>query len=308
MIECPNCKRENEDTYRYCLGCGGVLPQLEDAGTEGSQSQACSSCGIDVPPNFKFCGACGTPVLKSSMRVASAIPTAPAISDVSANPPIDQKIVGQKTIAGHLIVIKPDGTEGAKIPIDGKIILGRTSDYEVLKNDPFLSPKHATITPDGKEFVVKDLESLNGVFLRIKGETELEHEDQIRIGQELLVFQDIAKVNLVIAPTNDDTQTHGSPSPKTWGRLSLIAGPEVESRAFTLDSDEVILGREVGKVLFREDGFVSGKHARVSRVEKTFFLKDLGSSNGTYLRMKTERRVANGDLILMGQQLFRLDA
>lgn len=301
VIACPNCKRENEDTYRYCLGCGGVLPQAEAPAPEPTDSTACKSCGIDVPPNFKFCGSCGTPVA-AEISVGLASSTAPSIVE-APSPTVNPS----DSAAGYLIVIKPDGSEGAKIPIAGEVVLGRSSTYDVLKNDPFLSPNHASITPIGNEFLVKDLDSLNGVFLRIKGEVELHHNDQIRVGQELLEFQNLEKANPITPNAIDDTQGHGSDASKVWGRLSLISGPEVESHGYVLDSDDVIIGREVGKILFREDGFVSGKHAKVSKVEGAFFLKDLGSSNGTYLRMKTEQRITKGDLVLMGQQLFRLD-
>ena len=35
-------------------------------------------------------------------------------------------------------------------------------------------------------------------------------------------------------------------------------------------------------------------------------LTDLGSSNGTFVRIKTERDLRSLDEILMGQQLFRI--
>jgi hypothetical protein len=35
-------------------------------------------------------------------------------------------------------------------------------------------------------------------------------------------------------------------------------------------------------------------------------LTDVGSSNGSYIRVRGERTVRNGDLLLIGQQLFRL--
>jgi len=306
VIACPNCKRENEDTYRYCLGCGGVLPQPEEEKKEVEEDapKACVSCGTDIPPNFKFCGACGTPVA-GELSVGLATTTDPSISE-TAMVKGSAATFSDESVIGHLIVIKPDGSEGAKIPISGEVILGRSSEYEVLKNDPFLSPKHASITPVGNEFLVKDLSSLNGVFLRIKGEVELRHKDQIRVGQELLEFHDLSQVDPISAPAIDDTQGAGSKGP-AWGRLGLVAGPDVESRGFVLDSDEILVGREIGKILFREDGFVSGKHAKISHSDGAFFLKDLGSSNGTYLRMKTEQRISRGDLVLMGQQLFRLD-
>jgi hypothetical protein len=35
---------------------------------------------------------------------------------------------------------------------------------------------------------------------------------------------------------------------------------------------------------------------------------DLGSSNGSFVRLRDEHQVASGDILLMGQQLFRIDA
>ncbi len=305
MIACSNCKRENEDTYRYCLGCGGVLPKAEQpapSAAPATEATPCLSCGADIPPNFKFCGACGTSVAEAGAALSSPAPAKVDATSKPAPAPSDAAAVA------HLIVIKPDGSEGAKIAITGEIILGRSSTHDVLKNDHFLSPEHASIKPVGNEFLVKDLGSLNGVFLRIKGKVEIRDADQIRIGQELLEFQTADGLKPIQPSPIDDTKAQGSRTQAVWGKLSLIAGPDVESLAYTLDTDEAIIGREVGKILFREDGFVSGKHAKVSKLDNSYFLKDLGSSNGTYLRMKTEQRIAKGDLVLMGQQLFRLDA
>jgi hypothetical protein len=36
------------------------------------------------------------------------------------------------------------------------------------------------------------------------------------------------------------------------------------------------------------------------------FLTDLGSSNGSFIRLSAEAELANGDVLLMGQQLFRI--
>ena len=37
------------------------------------------------------------------------------------------------------------------------------------------------------------------------------------------------------------------------------------------------------------------------------FLTDLGSSNGSFVRLMAETEVINGDVLLMGQQLFRVN-
>ena len=67
-------------------------------------------------------------------------------------------------------------------------------------------------------------------------------------------------------------------------------------------------GRERGDVLFPEDGYVSGLHCRIARGQDgAVYLTDLGSSNGTFIRLRSEPSVASGDMLLMGQQLFRVD-
>jgi pSer/pThr/pTyr-binding forkhead associated (FHA) protein len=67
------------------------------------------------------------------------------------------------------------------------------------------------------------------------------------------------------------------------------------------------MGRERGDILFPEDGYVSGTHARISLGQERVTLADLGSSNGTFLRIRGERKLPAAAFILMGQQLFRIE-
>lgn len=302
MIICPNCNRENEDEYKYCLGCGTVLPRPAPAAPSPASmpepALGCVNCGASIPPNFKFCGECGTPV-PAAMPPAASKP-APA-GPLSTHPGVPN--AGDRI--GDLVVIKPDGSEGARIELNnGEVRLGRLSEHDVLASDPFLSPHHASLISSNNSFVLRDADSLNGVFIRITADVEIQDGDYIRIGQELLRFS--------LIPTSSDrpegaTLSVGSPDQGYWGRLALICGPEMESRAFVFSNDEITLGREIGDILFRDDGFVSGRHACLTKVDGRVFLKDLGSSNGTYVRIRGERHIGNGDLILMGQQLFRVE-
>ncbi len=107
-------------------------------------------------------------------------------------------------------------------------------------------------------------------------------------------------------PLDDGTDVMGSPNPGYWGRLALIVGRDQDGSAFPLFGDSVTLGRERGDILFPEDGYVSGQHARVELRDGRVFLRDLDSSNGTFVRVRGERAVKPGAAILMGQQLFRI--
>ena len=330
MIECPNCGRENEDEYKYCLGCGSVLPRPkpEPAVSSGPELVDCPHCSEQVPSTFKFCGACGGQI-KAPPRAAETSQQASASSGPSGQPssqasspsapaPTPEARRDMKTEislhtpaeVGRLVVIKPDGSEGAKIPlVEGEVELGRDSEHEVLSADPFLAPHHASVIYRDGGFVLRDLGSTNGTFVRIASEIELNDGDHIRLGQELLVFRSFGAIEPMRPKQADDkTLAGGSPDHGIWGRLALVHGPDLETRAFVFSDDEITIGRETGQILFRDDGFVSGRHARISKVEGKAFLKDLGSSNGTYIRIRGDRPLEPGDLVLMGQQLFRLEA
>jgi pSer/pThr/pTyr-binding forkhead associated (FHA) protein len=204
---------------------------------------------------------------------------------------------------GRLILIRPDGSEGGVHPLmDGENLIGR-GQGSLFDGDLYLSPRHAEflLGPDG--LVVRDLRSLNGVFLKISTEEPLESSDVFRIGQELLRFEVISQP----VPLEDGTEVAGTPNPGFWGRLSVIVGRDVDGSAFPLFGDAIVLGRERGDILFPEDGYVSGTHGRISLRDGRVYLADLGSSNGTFLRVRGERKIAAGTFILMGQQLFRAE-
>jgi pSer/pThr/pTyr-binding forkhead associated (FHA) protein len=96
----------------------------------------------------------------------------------------------------------------------------------------------------------------------------------------------------------------GSPNPGYIGRLSTVIGRNSIGEAFTIPPDGLHLGRERGDVTFPEDGYVSGLHCRIYKKDKTVFLTDVGSSIGTFLRVVGEQQLRNGELVLIGQQLF----
>jgi pSer/pThr/pTyr-binding forkhead associated (FHA) protein len=202
-----------------------------------------------------------------------------------------------------MTLIRPDGTEGGSHDLrPGENKLGR-SFGAVFENDGYLSPIHAQLDIRGSGAMVRDLDSLNGVFVKMTQEEELTSGQIIRIGQELLRFEVIAQPE----PTPDGTELMGSPNPGYWGKLTVIIGRDVTGAAFPLLGDSCTLGRERGDINFPDDGYVSGLHARVSLRDGRVFLADLGSSNGTFIKVNGERAIGHESFVLLGQQLFRLN-
>jgi len=134
-------------------------------------------------------------------------------------------------------------------------------------------------------------------------------EEEIAPGQILRIGQELLRFDLIEAPepVADGTEVMGSPNPGYWGRITVIIGKDVDGSAFPLLGDSITLGRERGEINFPDDGYVSGLHARVTTRDGRVLVSDLGSSNGTFVKVKGERELHDESFVLMGQQLFRLN-
>lgn len=254
-----------------------------------SALRRCPSCGSDVAPSFRFCGTCGFRMDEPSAPVQ--MPSTPSAVPQG----------GRARLS--MTLIRPDGQEGGVHELQmGANRIGRN--YGALfENDGYLSPVHAEITlqPNGSGRV-RDLESLNGVFVKMTQEEELVTGQIVRIGQELLRFEFIGQPE----PSPDGTELMGSPNPGYWGKLIVIIGRDITGAVFPLLGESVALGRERGEINFPDDGYVSGLHARVTLREGRAFLSDLGSSNGTFIKVNGERAIGHDSFVLLGQQLFRI--
>jgi len=175
----------------------------------------------------------------------------------------------------------------------------------IFAGDSYLSLRHATFrAPGGGRAMVKDEGSLNGVYKKLGRDqpVELKPNDVFRIGQEIIKYEPLAPQ----APATDGVERLGAPRKGYVGRIALVIGREETGNAFPIPESGVHLGRERGDILFPEDGYVSGLHCRLSWDGQRLFLTDLGSSNGTFLRIHGDFEVRSGDVLLMGQQLFRV--
>jgi hypothetical protein len=250
----------------------------------------CPKCGTSNNKGFKFCGSCGHPLAEG--------PSAPAPAPMAPAP-----AVGGGG-SGTLVLIRPDGTEGESVAIQHQSVLGRAT-MPQFAADSYLSPRHASFHFGGGSLLVKDEGSLNGIYLRVEAEVPMELEDGtiFRVGQEIVRFERFAAA----APDANGVETMGSPREGLVGRICLITGRQSYGNSYAVPAEGLHLGRERGDILFPDDGYVSGLHARIHSEGGRIFLTDVGSSNGTFIRIENDERVPSGAMLLMGQQLFRVE-
>ena len=83
--------------------------------------------------------------------------------------------------------------------------------------------------------------------------------------------------------------------------MLIIESGQLAGQRWLLDSDSIVIGREVGEVdLLLPERQVSRKHAKIERTEEGFMLADMASKNGTFLNGKEVRepkRLQDGDEI-----------
>ena len=215
---------------------------------------------------------------------------------------IAQSPARQTQPRAQLTLIRPDGSEGGSHALsEGENRIGREHG-SIFENDGYLSPSHAELVVNAAGAVIRDLDSLNGVFVRMVDEEEIQPNQIIRLGQELLRFDLIEPP----APLEDGTEVMGSPNPGYWGKITVVIGNGVDGSAYPLLGDSVTIGRERGDINFPDDGYVSGLHARLSTRDGKVYLHDMGSSNGTFIKVQGERELMHESFVLLGQQLFRL--
>jgi pSer/pThr/pTyr-binding forkhead associated (FHA) protein len=212
---------------------------------------------------------------------------------------------------GYLVVVAPDGGPGRAFPLsEGKIDLGRAEVTITLAGDPFVCPRHARLHVGRGRYTIQDLGSVNGIYLRLTTPVVLQPGDSILVGLQVLCFHPIPQAeNGYGDAVSGGTTLLGSPNRPRYARLVETTTEGVPRSVYVLGREETVLGRELGDIVFPADPFMSRRHAALRRnpSDATFTLEDLGSSNGTYLRIRGRADLAGGDHFRIGQHLLRLE-
>jgi pSer/pThr/pTyr-binding forkhead associated (FHA) protein len=258
---------------------------------EQSRFYTCRECSSPVPPGHKFCGACGT-----------------TVPDDALERRVEYFGSMQAPGKARLILIRgTDGADGLSYLLQGtEHVAGRTDAQIPFPNDAWISPRHANFIYRGDKLVVRDEGSLNGVFVRVRGSAP------ISPGEHFLCGEQTFRVDLTprdtSGPEPDQTYFYSSPKRPSAFRVVQILRGGTDGMLHCAKESSVQVGREDNEMNFPDDIYMSGRHARIDQLpDGNFALHDLGSRNGTYVRIHGERELAHGDYLFIGQQLLRVE-
>lgn len=259
----------------------------------GTSGGNCPKCGSEVPAGFRFCGSCGY-----KLEAAAPTPVAKTLFFGAMQTPGKAK----------LILIKGQSQDGMTYYLSAKDhIAGRLEgDIRFPELDPLLSPRHANFFYQEGKLVVGDEDSTNGVFIRIREPINIYSGDTFLVGEQLLRVE---RTRDEEAAVQDREGTYFYSSPRYTSKFQVVVllhGGSV-GMVYRSPGDRLTIGREGNDVNFPEDRFISGHHAQIEVVENGYLLTDMGSKNGTFLRIREPTPLPHGDYVFIGQQLLRVE-
>jgi pSer/pThr/pTyr-binding forkhead associated (FHA) protein len=337
-LVCDSCSTFNPMGATVCARCGEALsldlsardappasavgarapgagPRPPATAQRASAGRVCPACSAPVVEGHKFCGACGTRLPQEGPE-ADAAARADAMTPDATRPRAGAAASGKRTMffgamqetRAKLVLIKGDGLDGVSFTLAGQEhTAGREDAALEFDEDPFLSPIHANFFYRAGKLLVRDENSLNGVYIRIRGAREMRVGDHFLVGEQLLEVQSTLGGDDPIEPTSDGTYFFASPRRTSHFRVVQELRGGDTGLAYRARSDVVSLGREGNDIDFPDDPFISGHHAQVSYTDGKLMLHDLDSKNGTFLRITGEQQLSHGDYVFMGQQLLRVE-
>jgi pSer/pThr/pTyr-binding forkhead associated (FHA) protein len=292
---CPQCNAQVPSKHLYCGECGFTMSDSPSVNSVNSVEEKWDEdFGLNVEPSMLDLP---SPSLTASQSI-EAVKQEPMLSAV-------------KKPLFELYVIRSADLPELSHPIHQNSILGRINGDILFKEDPYVSPTHASFFYDQHQLFIKDESSFNGVFVRLKNTIALMPGDFFIAGEQF--FQVELTTEQQFSPylsidSSDKNTKYFASSMKQSHRFNLIQWLEGGQKGLSLPISEqqLSIGRQGCELNFPIDRFMSSHHCHIALENDRVFLTDLGSRNGTFIQIKGIHAVNLGDFLLIGKQLLQI--
>lgn len=191
--------------------------------------------------------------------------------------------------------------------------IGRATQNDIVLNDDKVSRTHALIECGHEGCILIDLESVNGTKVngnRIE-KASLKPGDEITIGNNKLRYETISEhsepevTQLHTLADLDETlaKTFLETSLNDVSRSRVVIHTADLTWEVDLEGDHLTIGRDRSNDVSIDDIRLSRNHAHIRRVGSNFVIKDLESTNGTWLGEDRidKHTLRDGDTIRIGK-------
>jgi FHA domain len=121
----------------------------------------------------------------------------------------------------------------------------------VFSDDPSMVPRHARVRCRAGHYTLRDLASVNGIYVRLRKPVELRDRDVVLIGQQVLRFQLLREGEQPLGPASQNgVRVFGNPEAHRFARLVQ----RTNGTAIRIRGEHVLRGGDefrMGRHLFR---------------------------------------------------------
>ena len=232
--------------------------------------------GLEVP---KSEGAPAvTPATPAAVAKAAVVPPTPS-------QPADAK---RPTSEVQLVSLHPDDTAEEQFPLlKDQVAIGRRAPDIACGDDVDMADTHAVVVRRGDGYALEDKSGGAGVWLRAKGIAgrPVGENDLVWIGAQILM---VAKQGGGWAVTHYNAEG-------------------VQQGTHPIPEKGLIIGRTEAVSLDRSDLSLSRRHAQFRIEGGKLGIFDLGSKNGTYVKLTAPTQLVNGDEFRVASKRFRFE-
>jgi pSer/pThr/pTyr-binding forkhead associated (FHA) protein len=281
-LVCRRCDAYNDPGARICVACGDFLAAGPDDATPADTADLSSG-----------------PREETSPAVATPAP--------GASPPPAKR---PRALAARVVVERGEAAPGTTYLLaQDEVQAGRAYGQVLFPDDPCLAPLHATFLVREDTLLLRDEGAAGGVYVRLSDVTvPLRPGSLFAVGDRLLRFG--GPLPPPPPPPDDGTRRLGAPRPDRAVLVEEWLEGGVGGRAYLRTGPSITVGRSGCSINLGEDPYLSQAHAEiVVEAEGSAKLRDLGSSNGTFVRIPpgSERELHDGDTVRIGREVLRVE-
>jgi predicted component of type VI protein secretion system len=202
-----------------------------------------------------------------------------------------------------------DGSVGDNYPLKGdKLEVGRFRGDLQFADDDKMAAIHARVSTEKDQLFVEDISGVSSVFIGLIATYSLRDGDIVRMGEQMFRFREKVEMVANAAARGTTILDLSSTIDEPVAQLVFVGPDFLDTPAsLPLNEEEVSFGRSRGTYIFPEDPFMSRAHCKIYHRGEDFYLEDVGSRNGTFVKVRSKTPVPTGATVLVGSQVFRIE-